>query len=229
MKSSALTFFILMAATAAHATILPPTGSPPVPPSAFTTPATGPYLADTGLQNYQATNSLGQTTITGEYRATVYADPSNSFCAGCLDFFVAVTSDATSIDAIERITLASFSGFLTDVGYTVGPGSIKGGIVPSTVDRSSNGSVVGFNFSLPNGVGPGENTQVLEIQTNALRFMTGTLQIIDSSVASVPAFEPCPVPEAGSAGMTLLGALLLGGWTMARRRRSARAVPNVLD
>jgi hypothetical protein len=204
----------------AHATILPVTGSSPVAASAFGTPVTGPFLANTGLQDFTATNSLGQTTITGEYQAMVYSDPSNNFCAGCLDFFVFVESNSTSTDAIERITLASFSNFFVSAGYSVGADSKPSGVDPSTVDRSSNGDVVGFNFSTLPGVAPGETTAVLEIETNATKFMTGTLQIIDSSVASVTAFEPClgTVPEASSISMTLLGGLLLGLGFIGRRR-----------
>ena len=203
----------------AHATILPPTGSSPVPASAFSTPVTGPFLADTGVQPFTGTNSLGQTTISGDYRAAVYADPANTFCAGCLDFFVWVTSNSTSTDAIERITDAAFGALETNVGYSVGPGSVAGGIDPSTVDRSSDGNVIGFNFSEPVGVPPGSSIQVLEIETDATTFVAGTLQIIDSSVASVPAFAPGgTVPEAGSMSLTLLGGALLAiGYLRSRR------------
>lgn len=203
----------------ARATILPPTGSPPVAPGTFGTSVLGPFLADTGAQVFTATNSLGQTTISGDYRAMVYADPNNNFCAGCLDFFVLVTSDATSIDDIERITLASFGLFQTDVGYSTGSGSAPG-VAPATVDRSSNGGVIGFNFALPAGVAAGAQTAMLEIQTNATTFVTGTLQIIDSSVASVAAFAPSNVPEAGSISLTMLGAALLGIGFLGRRRRA---------
>jgi hypothetical protein len=225
MKSRSLSVLaVLFTATLAQATILPPTGSSPVPPSAFGTSDTGPFLADTGVQTYTATNSLGQTTITGDYRATVYADPDNSFCAGCLDFFVTVTSNASSLDDIERITLASYGAFLTNVGYSIGTGSNLTGVTPVTVDRSSNGDVIGYDFNVPNGVAPGEETQVLEIQTNAKSFMVGTMQIIDNSVASVNVFDPCPVPEASSISMTLLGGVLLGlGYIGRRRRASQRA------
>jgi hypothetical protein len=210
----------LFTAALAQATILPPTGSGPVPPTAFSTAVTGPFLADTGVQTFVATNSLGQTTISGDYRAAVYADPSNSFCAGCLDFFIWVTSNSTSTDAIERITDAAFGAFQTDVGYSLGTGSTPGGIDPDTVDRSSNGSVIGFNFTEPVGVPPGSSTQVLEIETDARTFVAGTLQIIDSSVASVAAFAPgCTVPEASSISMTLLGGAFLGLGCIRRRRR----------
>jgi len=214
---------VLFGVALAHATILAPTGSPPVAPSGIDTPVTGPFLANTGVQDFTASNSLGQTTISGEYQAMVYSDPTNDFCAGCLDFFIIVESNSTSTDAIERITLASFGSFLTNVGYSVGKDSHPIGVDPTTVDRSSSGSVIGFNFSTP-GVAPGDSTTVLEIETNATNFMTGTLQIIDSSVASVTAFEPCTgvVPEASSISLTLLGGLLLGIGFIGRRRRATR-------
>ncbi|HUO28117.1 MAG TPA: PEP-CTERM sorting domain-containing protein [Bryobacteraceae bacterium] len=214
-------FGLCLSAVLARATILPPAGSPPVAPSDFTTPVTGPFLADTGVQAYTTTNSLGQSTITGDYRAMVYADASNVFCTGCLDFFVLVTSNASSLDDIERITLASFSSYETDVGYSTGSGSVLG-TAPETVDRSTGGAVIGFNFAVPTGVAPGSETEVLEIETNATSFVAGTLQIIDSSVASVAAFAPAVVPEASSISMTLLGAALLGAGLIGRRRRAKR-------
>jgi hypothetical protein len=212
----------LFCAALAQATILPPGGSPPVAPSAFGTAVTGPFLADTGIQDFTAVNAQGQTTISGEYRAMVYSDAANDFCAGCLDFFVVVESSTASLDAIERITLAAFGSFLTNVGYSIGPGTPPAGVAPSTVDRSANGDVIGFNFTAPVGVAPGQQTDVLEIETNATRFMAGTLQISDGSVATVAAFEPCGmVPEASSVSMTLLGGILLGVGLMGRRRRQA--------
>ncbi len=209
---------LVLAMGMAQATVLPPSGSGPVPGSVFGTPVSGPFLADTGTQTFTATNSLGQTTIEGFYRATVYSDPGNNFCAGCLDFFVEVSSDSSSLDAIERITEASFGKFQVDAGYVV---TAPGNVAPSTVDRSSNGGVIGFNFTQPAGVQPGQSTQVLEIETNAKMFVAGTLQIIDSSVASVAAFAPGCVPEASSISMTLLGGALLGFAFIARRRRGA--------
>jgi hypothetical protein len=213
---------VIFAVALAHATILSPSGSPPVAPTAIDTPVTGPFLANTGIQEFTGTNSLGQSTISGTYEAMVYADPGNDFCAGCLDFFVVVESNTTSTDAIERITLASFGAALTNVGYSVGTGYPPAGVDPTTVDRSSTGTVIGFNFSSLPGVAPGDGTAVLEIQTNATQFMTGTLQIIDSSVASVTAFAPCGVvPEASSISLTLVGGLLLGIGFIRRRRRTA--------
>jgi PEP-CTERM motif len=218
LRGCSIFLMLLLAAGLVQASILPPTGSPPVAPDVFTTPANGPFLADTGNQQFIAKNSMGQMTMVGIYRSTVYSDPNNVFCAGCLDFFFEVTSAAASTDAVARITDASFGAFLTDVGYTTGPGSISGGVTPNTVDRSSNGNVIGFNFNLPAGLAPGKSSQILEVQTNARTFMTGTLQIIDSSVASVTSFQPCPVPEPATATFMLLGMLLVGAGSFARRR-----------
>ena len=210
---------VMFTVALAQAAILPPTGSAPVAPDVLLASAAGPFLANIS-GTFTGTNSLGQTTISGKYDEAVYADPSNTFCAGCLDFFLFVESNSSSTDSIARITLASFGSFLTDVGYTTGKGGNPGGVIPSTVDRSGNGSVVGFNFSTLTGVGPGGQTQELEIETNAKSFTTGSIQMIDSSVASVQGFAPSSVPEPGSISLALLGGALLG--IVGRRRRTAQ-------
>lgn len=215
---------VVFTAALAQATILPP-GSTPAPPTTFNTPVTGPFLADTGLESFSATNSSGQTTISGKYEEMVYSDPGNEFCAGCLDFFVVVANSNCSLDDIVRITLAAFGNSMADAGYTNGKGSLPNGVDPNTVERGSNGDAIGFSFSSLTGIAPGQVSEVLEIETNATSFMKGTLQIVDSSVASVTGFAPCGamVPEAGSIGLTLLGGALLGIVSIARRRRNARS------
>jgi hypothetical protein len=60
----------------------------------------------------------------------------------------------------------------------------------------------------------------LEIETNAKSFTTGSIQMIDSSVASVQGFAPSSVPEPGSISLALLGGALLG--IVGRRRRTAQ-------
>jgi len=224
MNSSVRSFVasLFFVAGLAHASILPPTGSAPVPPDVFTTPVDGPFLATTGTLPFTAHNSLGQVTITGTYVAEVYSDPSNVFCPGCLDFLFEITSNTTSTDVIARITDAYFGTYLTDVGYSTGTGSVPGGIFPVTVDRSSDGGVIGFNFSVPAGVQPGQETEILEIETNATSFMPGSLQIIDGSDTSILAYAPGTAPEGSTVGMMLLGMMLFGIAFLTNRRAAAK-------
>jgi len=207
----------------AHASILPPTGSPPVAPDVFGTPVTGPFLADTGLQSFGSATTL--------YDEVVYADPSNVFCAGCLDFLIYIANDPSSTYGITAVLLGVDvdDNYLTDVGYSTGPGGNPGGVVPSTVSRSAfTSSIIEIDFNTPN-VGPGESTQELEIQTNATSFAPGGDLYLWTTCApncsagfgtgGNPAFAPATVPEAGSLSMTLGGALLGIGFIGCRRRK----------
>jgi hypothetical protein len=202
-----LVLTLTFAATVAHASFLPP-GSGPVPPDIYVTPVTGPFLATIG-------GPFSTSSLAGTYSESVYMDPSNVFCANCLDFIFSVSS-TTSTDFIGRITQAPVGTFLTDVGFTIGAGAITGGLAPNTVDRLGAGNVIGFNFS--SGIPPGFSTESLEIQTNATNFTAGTLQIIDGSVASVSVFAPT-VPLPASVWLMLSG--LVGVGAMARKRRAA--------
>lgn len=193
-----------------------------MPPDVFSTPVDGPFLATTGVLPFAARNSSGQITISGTYVSEVYADPNNVFCSGCLDFFFEITSNTTSTDVIARITSSYYGDYLTDVGYSTGTGSVPGGVPPATVDRSSDGGVIGFNFALPAGVGAGQATEVLEIQTNSNTYTSGSLQIIDGSVTSLTGFAPTIVPESNTAGMMLLATILFGIAFLTQRRTADR-------
>jgi hypothetical protein len=149
-----------------------------------------------------------------------------------LDFVIQASNSLISTDAIERLTLTSFTGFATDVGFTMnGGGTLSGGtVIPETVSRGAAGDVIGFNFStlVPLLFSPGSTTFVLVIKTNATEFTSGTVSEIDGGVAaSFAAFAPNGVPEVTPVPTTLpllatgLGALGLLGW---RRKRKAQAV-----
>lgn len=153
------------------------------------------------------------------YSAAIFTnDPMNPYGLNDLDFVYSILDNATSTANISRIAAANFTGFNTDVGYFTATAFPGGTILPATVDRSTTNSV-GFNF---NSFGPGAESLVLVIKTNATTFSSGSLTVVDSggSSASVTAFAPVvPEPELGWP----LGFSLLGMAVYWRRRASSGA------
>jgi hypothetical protein len=102
-----------------------------------------------------------------------------------------------------------FAGFLIDVGTS--PFAMHD---PTTIDRSSNGAVVGFNYPAIDEVSPGQTTPLLVIETNAMNFKNGFASAQDGTAGFGFAYAPAaPVPEPSSlaligGGLTLFGALL---------------------
>jgi hypothetical protein len=188
---------------------------------------------DTGLTSWTAgtvqgsilgaswAESNGQAS--GTYSTEVISDPGNVFGAGDLTFVYQVTNGSGSSDALGRITASSFSGFLTDVGV-----ASFGGTEPTTVDRSANGSVIGFNFILPplgsGELAPGQTSDVLVIETNATLSSPGILSLINSTTTTVAAFEPTPLPGA----LPLLATGLVGLWGLGRKRRARGRLDSAL-
>jgi hypothetical protein len=208
IASLALLAFVVFSGPA-KAVLLPP-GSPPTAPDGFTPLPGATQLATTGPQAFVTT--IG--TATGFITASVFSDPTNTFGAGDLTFVYQISNNASSTDALIRGTATNFTGFMTDVGYTLTGGSIPGGafvngtVIPGTVDRlQPSGDTVGFNF-LAAPIGPGMTTVALIIQTNATRFTSGNFSVIDGGVATVAAFSPT-LPDGGSA-VALLGIALAG-------------------
>jgi hypothetical protein len=121
-------------------------------------------------------------------------DPNNPYGVNDLDFIYAVFNNATSTASISRITATNFSGFNTDVGYFTAAVFPGGTIAPTTVDRNTV-NTVGFTM---NPFGPGAESLVVVIKTNATAFSSGSLSIIDSAggTASVMGLAPV-VPEPG--------------------------------
>jgi hypothetical protein len=189
----------------AGAVLLAP-GAGPLPPDIFTGQAPGALLANTGLEAFSSLTPA----FTGVARAEVFRNG-----AGFLDFYYQVANNASSPDAINRLTASSFAGFSTDVGIrTDGSGVplfVNGSVLAATVDRGVVGDEVGFNFPTPNDIAPGLTSVLLEIKTNATQFTSGNLAIINSSVAEVAAFAPAAAAmEPGvlalfGAGLALLG------------------------
>jgi len=102
-------------------------------------------------------------------------------------------------DPIERITAGNFAGYMVDAGVVTS----SPGLAPTSVNRSADGGVVGFNYQSTNLTGT-DSTQLLVIQTNATNYMAGLLSIQDQLSANGIGFQPAAAtPEPVS--MTLLG------------------------
>jgi hypothetical protein len=171
-------------------------------PDSFNSIAGMTLLASTGPINIYP---VPGTSFNATYTEYVTRDTNNVFCADCLDFILIMVNNAGP-GIFERVSTSSFGSFLTDVGYnTAGPL----GILPSSVDRSANGNVVGFNFIPPgSAVVAGQNSATLEIQTNATNFAPGFVSIQDGTSGFGAGFQPsAAAPEPAS--MVLFGSALL--------------------
>ena len=185
-----------------------------VPASAVLTPAEpdpvgGAILAGgipipfTGPGLFGFSGTLTSTVIVG--------DVTNPFGAGALTFTYLLHNNAASATAMERITMADFTGFLTDVSYQPAGGTTA----PTQTDRSIGaGGLVGWDFTGGSGglgtLLPGATSSLLVIQTNAPAYdLTQAANVIDGSIVAVPAIGPALniiQPEPGSLSLLALGA-----------------------
>jgi hypothetical protein len=195
-------FLVLLAFSVAlplaHAAIL---GNGDTGPPSFLTPS-GNLLAS-------LSGTISTTTFSASYSTWVYADPNNTFCAGCLDFVYQFTNNGP--DVLERFTGYNFVGFRVNAGFDPG----TSGNPPLTVNRSTSGAVVAFNYTGIDTVSPGQTTPWLVIETNARTFTTGLVSAQDGSAGYAAAFAPAAVPEPSS--LALLGSGILGVGGFLRR------------
>lgn len=212
---------ILVFSEAGYADILTP-GSGGSLPDVFAGCAGCTLLAS--IDNGTVTSSFNGLVLSFDLIAAVYSDPSNTFGAGDLDFMYEIKNLARSTDSIGRVSAINFSGFQTDVGYTLAGASLPGGLfvngstAPGLVDRNT-ASTVGFGFAVPPLfalVPPDQASTVLMIETDATSFQAGQASVIDGQATTVSAFGPAetavtPEPSSllllGTGLLTVMGAL----------------------
>jgi hypothetical protein len=170
-------------------------------------------LFSTGSVPFLATPPV----FSGSLVSQVYNnDPTNPNGLNALTFAYRITSDASSQNAIQRMTVGGYTGFLTDASYQ----TPTAGLAPTFIDRPT-AAFLGFSFfgppigqgALPAGV----STAYLVVQTNATQYTQALANVIDGGQANnIPSLGPL-IPEPGSMGLALLGA----GGLLARRRQLA--------
>ena len=190
-------------------------GTAAAAPSALTVGSSAAVVAT-------ASGSMSSGTFTANYIENVYTDPTNEFCAGCLTWVIQVAD--TGGDAIEAVKASNFGGFLTDIGVSTNgaPGMSNGTVNPFTVDRSSSGNVITWDFTGQNGANeiyPGMTSVLLEIETNAKTYVPGFVNADDDLPAGAAGYGAGAAPEPMSMGLLGGGLALLG---VARWRRSSK-------
>lgn len=195
----------LSVGAAAHAApLLPGSQINPATPQAFG----GTQVATTG-------GNITTSTFSANYTSSVYSDPNNIFGSGLLDFVYQFTD--VSGDAVERISASNFGTFLTNVGYSV----VAGDVAPLVIDRSSNGNVIGFDFSGNGNVAAGRSSDFLVVQTNASNFSTGNMSLQDGTAGSGAGYTPtvAAAPEPGTWVLMLGGIGMLGAFLRMQQAR----------
>jgi hypothetical protein len=204
----------LLVASPARANVLNP-GDTGTAPDAFSSAILGTTVVG-------PTVVTGSGNVGGEYmNVSVTESVVRDTVNGGLDFVYQVTNNSNVATPpgydqaiIERITVSRFGGQYTDVGYITGTGQ-----VPSTVDRSTNGRIIGFNYSGANAVQPGGTTAELVVRTKAVHYDDlGTANTINGQTVTLTGYEPSAVPEPSTMALAGLGALGLIGYGIRRRQ-----------
>jgi len=200
---------LLAAASQAQATLVLP-GQTGLPPDVQATSTPGTVIADTGV----LLGNAGLTSVTFQQLVVREA-------TGTLDFLYQVSNlNSAGGDSVLRVTSQTFTGFLTDAGYSVDSlfFANDGTIIPTTVDRSASGSTVGFNITIP----PGATSVELFVHTNATQFTTGLSSVIDGGAVNFASFAPTAAPAPAGIVLALSGLPCLGiGHWLRRRRQQA--------
>jgi len=221
---------LLLLTVPLHANVLLPGST--VSPDIFPDVGSVPLLDQTsGTFSFGS----GPGLITGSYVEEVAVDPLGITCSGCLDFGYQISLDPLLSAGIFNVSMGSYFGFSTDVGYIERTGfnpCCTGDGDPFLVSRGPFGGVITFKFATPSGgepIGPGGQSAFLVVGTDATTYDSLGSMGIAGGRADSPAqgqinglFEPtspAPVPEPSTLALLGLG---VAGIAVSFRKRSAR-------
>ena len=207
---SVLALLIAGAATPSFATSLTPGNV--VVPNVVTGSAN--ILVDTGVVAFNFGGDVGtvQEVVVSDFTASPFA--------GDISFVYQITVSAGNILNLTTETFA-IPGISIDVAQAdegiYGPP--VGNTAAASADLTSDGTTLGFGFTPPNGLGAGDVSYLLIINTNMTTYEAGLFSLQDGQTKNFDGYVPAatsPVPEPST--LSLLGTGLLAAGAGLRRK-----------
>ena len=197
MKTSIMMAAVIYAAASITASAIP------VLPGEFLIPPPD-EPAPFGLVVDQLITPFAGADVQGTLISSVY---DGDFLPG-YTFTYEILVDFTSGHSVGQLSVGNFGLVFTDMSYSSALNPL--GVAPTYADRSSDGDVLHYNFSMLGGMGilGGESSALLVVRTDARFYEPTVASVINSGAAEMQSFAPIAVPEPAS--MAMIGLVSAG-------------------